>query len=197
MKRAVLVLLIVLAIIVVYFILFSGEQSAPLTGDLEEIVIKGLPAPIENFTSNLENSNVIYIVMDLKSEDPVIRNNIMQCGIDISSSVSTGFYEKKVFAFEDDVCTRKEGIVSVEECIEEINQGKGVIFWIKEGETLIFEKTIIVGIGEYYQPGGCSIDNSDQEEVFYPEDNNTANVPLNETNNINSLPLNETNSTIN
>ncbi|MCK4319340.1 hypothetical protein KAW38_02090 [Candidatus Micrarchaeota archaeon] len=182
MKRAVLALLIVLAVVAVYFILFLGEQHVPPAGDLDEIVIKGLPAPIENFTTNLENSNVIYIVMDLKSEDPVVRNNIMQCGIDLSASVSTGFYEKKVFALEDDACTRKDGIVSVQECIEEINQGEGVIFWIKEGETLVFEKTIVVGISEYYQPGGCSIDKSDQEEVFYPEDNNTASTPLNETN---------------
>jgi len=139
-KTIIVVLLVVAAVALGYFFLY-GEQ----------------PVEQEVFVESLENSDTVYVVMDIRNvQDEEVQRNILQCGTDFAGS--SGFIGKKlvIFALNDNECATESGLKSASECENEFKNG--VSFHILKGDgTVYYRNRAEVGVNETYVTGLCGV----------------------------------------
>lgn len=109
------------------------------------------------FEAYLASSNEMFIVMDLRGTDnSTIRNNIMQCGVDVAGSVALGGKNKTIMAIEEDSCFVYNNTKTVEYCLSLITDTP--TFYIATNtETEYSEKMVTVDIGATYNLYDCHI----------------------------------------
>lgn len=111
----------------------------------------------EAFEAYLASSDEMFIVMDLRSTDnSTIRNNIMQCGIDVAGSVALGGINKTIMAIEEDSCFVYNGTKTVEYCLSLITDTP-TFYIATNSETQYSEKMVTVNIGATYNLYDCHI----------------------------------------
>lgn len=132
--------LVSLAFIYYFLVLAQGEQLTPVT---EVQVLKDLQA-----------ANSVFIISDLRGSEPLSRNGIMQCGVDLASSTALGSKNVSMFVIDGDKCETAEGAKSALYC-DSIAKS-GFTFLIKYGNSTSFYKNrIVVGMQDYTTP--CSV----------------------------------------
>jgi CxxC motif-containing protein len=146
-KTIATILLVVLAFTLVYMV---------LQGELEE-----KPVDKETFLNSLAEAQRIFIIMDLRGvSNDVVRNNIMQCGVDFAATLPlTGFPHENltVYVLEDDKCTGTATTKTVKTCLDESNSGVSIIVTQNVKTTTYYKNRVIVKVGEQYKLGTCSI----------------------------------------
>lgn len=138
-----------------YYILFSQQTES------EELTI-GAEVNAATFADILSKSNHLYVIMDIRNaSSDIVRKNIMQCGVDLTSSfiLATG---KSVtpYTFEGNNCEGMEGntsaTVTISQCIKNV-KNKTIIYVYYGNQTKFYTNMMRVGIGSNYTYGECKI----------------------------------------
>ncbi len=151
------VLFIVFAVIVLAYITFF-PQSQPAT------IERGEEVDRETFLSLLSNADKIYIVMDIRgATNGSVSTNIMQCGIDFSSSRPLAVKNVTYISMNESHCfvgelgeSAKVETTTPADCMAIVKDG--ISLYVEEGfETRYYSKAAVIGVNEYYEVGTCSI----------------------------------------
>lgn len=158
-KNLIVVFLVVIALLAVGFYFWKPpavDNDTTSGTDGGTTTTSNLTAK-EAFEAYLASSNEMFIVMDLRGTDnSTIRNNIMQCGVDVAGSVALGGKNKTIIAIEEDSCFVYNGTKTVEYCLSLITDTP--TFYIATNkETEYSEKMVTVDIGATYNLYDCHI----------------------------------------
>ncbi len=123
-------------------------------------VFKEVPANSTVFTKQLENSSRVLLIMDLRNaQDPSVRRNIMQCGVDLAGS--PGLVHKKVviYSLDHNLCYgAKNTTYPVAQCLSQRTWKNTTTFYITTNQkTSFYSHEVVVGIGRYYKLGSCAV----------------------------------------
>ena len=148
-KEVITIVIVVLAIVAAYFIIFS-----PLAA---RYYPEGFPVDRSEFLPALSEASKVYIVMDIRHAAPAVQRNILQCGVDFAGS--EGLVEKEIIthAIDNDRCvTLNNASRYIEDCLNEIRDE--IVLYIQQGDqTVFYPHAALVGIGEDYRLYDCRI----------------------------------------
>jgi len=149
-KMLIVILLMLVAAWFAYQYLVAGSG---------ETLILGNQVNAQTFLSEYGKNDVLYLVMDVRdASSQQAKTNILQCGVDFASS--TGLLGKNLTIYSLDTeqgCVALEGSLPIEYCMKNINDN-GMTIYIKEGnESRFYTNAMVVGVGQNYTSGGCSI----------------------------------------
>jgi hypothetical protein len=148
---AVIVLLLAVLALGYYFLVQAGNRFDT-----------GAQVDQETFTNNFLNAEKVYIVMDVRGvQDDLIRQNVIQCGVDFAQSAvlgEKGANQKVIpLSFDDSECVAPDGPHPAKDCFEMLKDGQTI--YVKEGTPGVkyYSNGMVVTIGREYYLGGCSI----------------------------------------
>lgn len=156
-----------MAIMVIVVVLLAAVIFLVLNEKKETVEFKtGNKINKETFVELFAQAKKIYIVMDArKASSDFVNRNIFQCGVDFAGS--PGLVGKNITYVGIDsknTCLYvsssggKNMTTTPNECIRMINEEDGISLYIKEGnETEYYTRGAVVGVGETYALGTCSI----------------------------------------
>ena len=143
------VVILVIAALVIGYAVISSKAIGP--SFLKE---KTVAASV--FVQTLTDAKKVYIIQDLRNANPKERTSVQQCGVDFAASKGLVQKEKVIFAFEDSGCTALEGKRDLGSCMDEL-AGQEVLYIEKGNQTLVYEKALLIGLGENYTKGSCNV----------------------------------------
>jgi hypothetical protein len=141
----ILLLFAIVATMAYYFITASAFDTGP-------------SVDAETFKNNFEAAETVYIVMDVRGvKDPVVSNNVLQCGVDFAASSAMGGKDAVYFSFGDEGCTAPDGAHPMKDCISQLKNG--ITIYVKEGPggASYYSKGMIVTVGKEYTLSTCGI----------------------------------------
>lgn len=158
-------LLLVLAIIIIgasilYILNLRAAEAAANQIEFD----KGNRINKETFLALLAEKEPVYIVMDARNvSNNYTRRNIFQCGVDFAGS--SGLFGRDVYivALEDTGCVLASlprainRTATNSECIKMLNGGGIAIYSHAGNDTLYYSRAAMVGVGDTYILGSCSI----------------------------------------
>jgi len=159
LKIAAAGLLIVAALALAYYFM-----NAPQGGGTGSLVL-GNEININTFSAILANSSDVYLIMDVRGvNDTRVNQSIMQCGVDLAGSTGLAGKTMTIYSLETQGCLGavQQGNKSVfanytsAYCFGQA--GNGIALYLHQGnETHFYTNAMVVGLGENYTVGGCSI----------------------------------------
>ncbi len=159
-KWAIVLVLVIIAIYLAYsYYVSNNYQNEENEFNIKENLLKnmkkiGYAEALEKMT----NSSEICIIEDLKKSNDTIRQNIMNCGINIASTAPKYGKNISAYAIEDNICYNAEGKTSVEECYKEIIEKECFVMYVEEGNQFnTYENMIDIGVNETFNEKGCEI----------------------------------------
>ncbi|MEM3422850.1 MAG: hypothetical protein QXF35_04520 [Candidatus Bilamarchaeaceae archaeon] len=153
-------------LIVILIVLLAGAIFFVMDEKKERVEFdKGKKINKETFLDLLAESKKIYIVMDARNaSSELVNRNIFQCGIDFAGS--SGLVGRNVVYVGMDrnnkcvvasLLNLTNKTLNPNECIKMINS-EGISIYINEGnQTEYYTRAAMVGIGDTYVLGSCSI----------------------------------------
>jgi hypothetical protein len=146
-KMLAVALLGVLVIILAFYFL-TGAGFAP-----------GSKVTPDQFKDLLISSQKIYIVMDVRGvQSDITRGNILQCGVDFSSSTFLGSKKEVVpLSIGDKECFSPEGSKTPKECTDMLKDGLTIDIQQGSGGAEYYSNGMVVAIGPEYKVGSCGI----------------------------------------
>ena len=149
-KLLALFILMAVALIFVLFFMNPVEQKVFQTGN---------PVNGATFKQILTDSTKIFIVMDVRGvNDSIVRQNILQCGVDFAGTVGLTDLKNTSFMSLDDEqgCYAMDRIYPIPYCISQMKEG--ITLYVHEGDgPEYFTNAMMVGIGKNYTADGCKI----------------------------------------
>jgi hypothetical protein len=144
---AVALLAVLVILVACYLFVLSGSTFVP-----------GDEVTVEQFKDILISAQKVYIIMDARGvQSNYTRGNIMQCGVDFSSSTFLGGKTVVPFSFMDNECFGASGSRPLGECASELKTG--LTIHIREGPpgVMYYSNGMVVMVGPDYKLGGCAI----------------------------------------
>lgn len=143
MKKYFTIALVAILLVMVFFLYLKLEEQKPVDPSV--------------FAENVQNSDSLFIIQDLRDASSVSRINIMQCGVDFASSQRIAGKNIVIFAFEGKECISLDGITTIDDCSKQLN---APFIHIKTGNldnTIFYKDRLLVNVDDNYQKGECSI----------------------------------------
>ena len=124
---------------------------------------KGAKINQETFLSLLSEAKKIYVVMDIRNvSSNLTSRNILECGVDFAGSGGLANRNVIYVSMENERCvaaslTGFNKTTTDADCMKMIN-GDGMSLYVQQGnETAYYNRAAVVGVGEGYVLGTCSI----------------------------------------
>jgi len=133
-----------------FYYFFVLPQSAFVPG--------GKVSP-EEFKNLFSSATTVYVVMDVRGiTDPVVSNNVLQCGVDFAGSSGLGGKNATFFSLSDaDGCVSADGIRPLAECTSKLKGGMSIYVKGGSGGAEYFTNGMLVTVGSNYTVGTCGI----------------------------------------
>ncbi|MFH1222199.1 MAG: hypothetical protein V1492_03885 [Candidatus Micrarchaeota archaeon] len=124
---------------------------------------KGAKINQETFLSLLSEAKKIYVVMDIRNvSSNLTSRNILECGVDFAGSSGLANRNVIYLSMENERCvaaslTGFNKTTTNADCMDMINSD-GMSLYVQQGnETAYYNRAAIIGVGEGYVLGTCSI----------------------------------------
>jgi len=113
----------------------------------------------EGFKNAFGSADRVYIVMDVRGvADPVISNNILQCGVDFAGSSGMGGKNATFFSLSDnDGCVAPDGVHPLNDCASRLKDGITIYVKGGPGGADYFNNGMVVTVGANYATWTCGI----------------------------------------
>ncbi|HSB47008.1 MAG TPA: hypothetical protein VLD37_03270 [Candidatus Bilamarchaeum sp.] len=148
LKNLALAGLIIVAIVLAYYFLSNSDTS----------FVPGSAVDAETFKAEFEKAPRVFIVMDIRGvSDPVISNNILQCGVDFAGSSGMGPKNATYISVDGSGCVAPDGKHETRECFSWLRSG--LTIYIKQGDSgaKYYSNGLVVNLGKEYTLGTCGI----------------------------------------
>ncbi len=158
-KNIIVIVLVIAAIGLAYFALATDDGTGLAQDELSKIYQSTAYSSSETFSSTLQDANVVFIIMDLRSSVEPTRTNIMQCGTDFAGSVGIAGKPLEIMAIEGAACTLLNKTASISECVGRITStaNSAAIFIRSHNDTAFYKNNVVVGVSQSYKPKDCGI----------------------------------------
>ena len=148
-------------LVLAFLVLAAAYLAYSYLGTTDETSLKlGAEVNAGTFSAILANASSVFIVMDVRNvSDPVVRKNIMQCGVDFAGSSGLALKNQTFYSFDSDQgCYTIEGFYPVEYCLRQMESDGGIALYVRQGNSSRFyTNAVMVGMGTNYTSNGCSI----------------------------------------
>ncbi len=153
MEKIKLIAVFILMAVALVFVLFFMNP-------VEQTVFQvGNPVNYATFKQLLIDADKVYIVMDVRGvNDSIVRQNILQCGVDFAGTVGLSDLKNTSFMSLDEVqgCYLMDKSYPIPYCLNQMKDG--ITLYVHEGNgPEYFTNAMMVGIGRNYTADGCKI----------------------------------------
>lgn len=152
LKQLITFILVLLLLVLAYIFFFS--KNAFVDKDLEYEA-----ASLSNqseFSSLVQSSKNVFIVMDLRGSSEKTRANIMQCGTDFAGSEGLAGKNITTYALEGGDCFTSDGKSEAKTCLSSAKANPAI--FIKSGSGSVFyNNRLVVGVTDVYSFKDCDI----------------------------------------
>jgi hypothetical protein len=149
MKIAATVVIVVIALAMAYyFLVFQSGPASPKLGN---------PINLPTFATLLSQAQDVYVVMDVSNATGQVKQNVIECGVDFAGSPGLGGKNMTFFSIDTGGrCIGANGNYSSSWCFAQMENGLSII--IQPGNsTSFYTDAMVVGMGDNYTAGGCSV----------------------------------------
>jgi hypothetical protein len=113
----------------------------------------------QTFLSLFGKEDAVYVVMDVRDvTSQKVKTNILQCGVDFAGSTGLLGKNQTYYSFDSEQgCVALEGTLPLDYCMKNLNDN-GMTIYVKEANsTKFYTNAMVVGVGQNYSEGECSI----------------------------------------
>ncbi len=149
LKVAATAVIVIIALVMAYYFLYY--QSGPASPKL------GAPINMPTFAALLLQAQNVYVVMDVSNATGQVKQGIIECGVDFAGSPGLGGKNKTFFSIDTGGhCIGANATYPSSWCFGQMENGLSIL--VQPGNsTSFYTNAMVVGIGDNYTAGGCSV----------------------------------------